>query len=60
MDQEQIQPWLAAHGTPQQMALRSWIVLAASAGRSNSAIARHSTINRKRVLSWQRCFAGKV
>jgi len=60
MDQEQIQPWLAAHGTPSQMALQIRIVFAASAGQSNSAIARHSAINRKRVLSWQRCFAGKV
>jgi hypothetical protein len=60
MDQEQIQSWLTGDGTPEQMALRSRIVLAASAGQSNSAIARHSAINRKRVLSWQRCFAGKV
>jgi hypothetical protein len=57
MDQEQIQQWLVAHGTPQQVALRSRIVLAASAGQSNSAIARHPAINRKRVLLWQRCFA---
>ncbi|HEV8326239.1 MAG TPA: helix-turn-helix domain-containing protein [Nitrospiraceae bacterium] len=57
MDQEQIQQWLASHGTPQQMALRSRIVLAASAGQSNSAIASHSAINRNRVLSWQNCFA---
>jgi hypothetical protein len=60
MDQEQIQPWLTGDGTPPQMALRSLIVLAASAGQSNSEIARHSAINRKRALSWQRCFAGKV
>jgi len=60
MEQEQIQQWLAVHGTPQQVALRSRILLAASAGQSNSPIVRHSAINRKRVLSWQRCFAGKA
>jgi hypothetical protein len=61
MDQEQIQQWLAARtALPNQMALRSRIVLAASTGQSNSAIIRHSAINRKRVLSWQRCFAGKA
>jgi hypothetical protein len=57
MDQEQIQQWLAAHGTPQQGALRSRIVLAASAGQSNSAIARHPATNRKRMRLWQNCFA---
>jgi len=57
MEQERIQQWLAAHGTPQQVALRSRIVLAASAGQSNSAIARHPATNRKRVRLWQNCFA---
>jgi len=62
MDPEQIQQWLLARtALPNQMALRSRIVLAASTGQSNSAIVRRSAINRnKRVLSWQRCFAGKA
>jgi len=61
MDPEQIQQWLLARtALPNQMALRSRIMLAASTGQSNSAIVRRSAINRKRVLSWQRCFAGKA
>jgi transposase len=56
-DQEQIQQWLAAHGTPQQVALRSRIVLAAAAGQSDSSIARQLDINRKTVMLWRGRFA---
>jgi hypothetical protein len=38
-DQEEIGRCLTSHGTPQQVALRSRIVLAAAAGRSDSAVA---------------------
>ena len=38
-DREQIGRWLSAQGTPQQVALRSRIVLAAAAAQSDSAIA---------------------
>jgi transposase len=57
VDLEQIQQWLAAHGTPQQVALRSRIVLAAAAGQSDSAIARQLEINRKTVMLWRGRFA---
>jgi transposase len=53
MDQEQIQQWLAAHGTPQHVALRSRIVLAAAAGQSDGAIATQLEINRKTVMLWR-------
>lgn len=56
-DQEEIRQWLAAHGTPQQVALRSRIVLAAAAGQSDSAIARQLEINRKTVMVWRSRFA---
>ncbi len=56
-DQQQIQQWLTAHGTPQQVALRGRIVLAAAAGQSDSAIARQLTINRKTVILWRARFA---
>ena len=56
-DQEQIQQWLAAHGTPQQVALRSRIILASAAGQSDSAIARQLGINRKTVMLWRDRFA---
>ena len=53
--------WLAAHGTPQQVALRSRIVLAAAKGETDSAIARELQVNRNTVILWRRRFlqAGK-
>lgn len=56
-DQEEIGRWLTSHGTPQQVALRSRIVLAAAAGRSDSAVAQELEINRKTVMLWRRRFA---
>jgi transposase/transcriptional regulator with XRE-family HTH domain len=53
----QIQQWLDAHGTPQQVALRCRIVEAASQGRSDSAIAAELEINRKTVILWRKRFA---
>src|SRR6266700_4246552 len=55
--QEQIRQWLSAHGTPQQVALRCRIVLAAAQGRSESAIARQWGTNRKTVTLWRTRFA---
>ena len=55
--QEEIGRWLTSHGTPQQVALRSRIVLAAAAGRSDSAVAQELEINRKTVMLWRRRFA---
>jgi transposase len=55
-DQRQLREWLAAFGTPQQVALRSRIVLAAAAGDADSAIADHLDVNRKTVTLWRaRC-----
>jgi transposase len=56
-DREQIERWLNAHGTPQQVALRSRIVLAASDGQSDSLIARTLETNRKTVTLWRARFA---
>jgi transposase len=56
-DQEEIGRWLTAHGTPQQVTLRSRIVLAAAAGRSDSAVAQELEINRKTVMLWRGRFA---
>ena len=55
--QRQIQQWLAAHGTPQQVALRCRIVVAASQGRSDAAIASELKTNRKTVIVWRERFA---
>ena len=56
-DREEIDRWLDAHGTPQQVALRSRIVLAAAAGQSDSAVARALEINRKTVILWRARYA---
>jgi len=56
-DREQIERWLRAQGTPQQVALRSRIVLAAASGQSDSAIANDLAINRKTVMLWRARFA---
>ena len=56
-DREQIGRWLSAQGTPQQVALRSRIVLAAAAAQSDSATANALAINRKTVMVWRARFA---
>jgi len=52
----QIQQWLAALGTPQQVALRCRIVLAAGAGKSEASIAAGMNVNRKTVRLWRERF----
>ena len=56
-DQVQIEQWLSAFGTPQQVALRSRIVLAAAGGEADSAIAQQFEVNRKTVTLWRTRFA---
>jgi len=48
-DQTRLQQWQSAHGTPQQVALRCRIVLAAGRGESEAAIASKLDVNRKTV-----------
>src|SRR5216683_8278992 len=57
MDREKIQQWIAAHGTPQQVALRCRIVLAAAAGESHVGIAERLAVNRNTVILWRKRFA---
>jgi transposase len=52
-DEQQLRQWTAAFGTPQQVSLRSRIVLAAAAGQSDSAIARDLAVNRNTVILWR-------
>jgi transposase len=56
-EEQQLRQWIGAHGTPQQVAQRCRIVLAHSEGRSDSAIARELSINRKTVVLWRNRFA---
>jgi len=52
-DRGQIEQWLAAMGTPQQVALRCLIVLGAAGGQSEATIAAELKINRKTVRLWK-------
>ena len=54
--QIQIEEWLAALGTPQQVALRGRIVLLAGLGKSEAAIAAEMNVNRKTVRLWRERF----
>src|SRR5271170_7577327 len=53
----QIEQWLAAMGTPQQVALRCGIVLAAGRWESEVGIASTLQIKRKTVRVWRERFA---
>lgn len=57
--QNQIGQWLAAMGTPQQVALRCRIVLAVGCGESEAAVASALQINRKTVRLWRERFAAE-
>lgn len=54
---QQIQQWLAAHGTPQRVALRCCIVVAAAEGQSDVAIAAALAVSRPTVILWRERFA---
>ncbi len=56
-ERQQLRQWIAAHGTPQQVALRCRIVLACSEGLSDGAIAQQLSSNRTTVLLWRQRFA---
>src|SRR5437868_6988802 len=55
-DQQQLRQWVSAFGTPQQVALRSQIVLAAAEEQSDNAIAQRLDVNRKTVRLWRARF----
>jgi transposase len=58
-DRRQLQQWASAYGTPQQVALRCRIVLAAADGESENAIAQQLKSNRPTVRLWRARFAQK-
>lgn len=53
----QMEQWLAALGTPQQVALRCRIIVASGRGESEAAIASQLEVNRKTVRLWKKRFA---
>jgi transposase/transcriptional regulator with XRE-family HTH domain len=52
-DQAELEHWVAAHRTPQQVALRCRIVLAAASGETNLAIAAAEQVDVKTVALWR-------
>ena len=58
-ERQQIRQWVVAHGTPQQVALRCRIVLAAADGQSDVAIAQQFSVNRKTVILWRQRFCAQ-
>ena len=56
VEQQKIEQWIAAHGTPQQVALRCRIVMSAAAGESDVAIAQRLAVNRNTVILWRKRF----
>src|SRR5512138_443503 len=55
-DQGQLKRWIAALGTPQQVALRCRIILAIAEGKSDILIAAENRVNRKTVGLWRERF----
>jgi len=53
-DQAQPDRWAAAHGTPQQVALRCRIILAAGAGQQNKVTAANLNVSRPTVNLWRK------
>jgi len=56
VQRSELQRWLAASGTPQQVALRARIVLAVAAGKTEIAVAAENGVNRKTVRLWRERF----
>jgi transposase len=52
----ELERWLVALGTPQQVALRCRIILAVAAGKTEVAIAAENGVNRKTVRLWRERF----
>ena len=55
-DQTELERWVTAHRTPQQVAQRCRIVLAAAQGQQDQVIAADLEINYKTVALWRQRF----
>lgn len=53
LQREQLERWVAAHGTPQQVALRCRIVLGAASGRTDVMLAEALGVSRPTVALWR-------
>src|SRR5258708_24813311 len=52
----QLEHWVVALGTPQQVALRCRIILAIAEGKTEVVIAAENSVNRKTVRLWRERF----
>jgi transposase len=55
-DHQELEHWVSAHRTPQQVAQRCRIILAAAKGQQDKDIAQSMEINRKTVALWRQRF----
>jgi len=58
-DRQQLNRWIAAHQTPQQVVQRARIVLLAAQGKNDPDIADELQLNRKSVALWRYRFGDK-
>ena len=58
-EQTQLEKWGSSHGTPQQVALRCRIILAAVAGQDNVSIAEQLGVSRPTVQLWRERVRGQ-
>jgi transposase len=56
---KQLERWLAALGTPQQVALRCRIIVGLAAGKSEVVTAAENHVNRKTVRLWRERFSAQ-
>jgi transposase len=56
-DRQELQRWVSAHRTPQQVAQRCRIILAAAKGQQDKDIAENMQINVKTVALWRQRFS---
>lgn len=58
-DRRELERWVAAHNTPQQVSQRCQIVLASAGGQQDKLIADDLDINAKTVALWRKRFVGE-
>ena len=59
IDRLELERWVAAHNTPQQVSQRCQIVLAATGGQQDKLIAEDLDLNVKTVALWRKRFVGE-
>jgi transposase len=58
-DRQELERWVSAHRTPQQVAQRCRIILAAAKGQQDKGIAKRMEVNFKTVALWRQRFCSE-